>query len=93
MSRSFDRWLDTYIEEKGIDPFEIFEVQPGETVHIMPYAAVIATAKIASEYEQRAIRRTLVVLDFNNLDPRHYLRWLGEGMAKKTDEAMTGATI
>lgn len=88
---TFNTWIDTYFAEKGTDLERHFETQPNGTCHIMPYAAVVATAKRASKKEQALIKKTLVIIDFKNGDPCHYLRHLGECLARETDKVMGDA--
>ena len=80
--RDFSEWLDTFIEEKGIDREATFEFDlDGEWNHMM-YGIVIDAAKGASPPEQAQIKDTIVKIDFRNGDVKHFLRYLGEGLAK-----------
>lgn len=63
---TFDKWLDTFIEEKGIDPDHIFEVQGDSGFNIMPLAVVLDAMKQAPRQEQEAIKDKIVRLDFAN---------------------------
>jgi len=80
-SPGFDKWLDTFVSEKGIDLEDAFEVEgPSGTNHI-PYGVVIEHMKIASPQEQAALKNMLVKLDFKNAAIEPYLKHLGQAIA------------
>jgi len=80
---SFNNWLDTFIDEKGIDLEDTFEVEgPEYGINTIPYGVIIEHMKIAQPHEQAAIKNMLVRLDFANADIRDYLRHLGKAIAK-----------
>jgi len=72
----FSKWLDTFIEEKGIDPEEYFTIQDN---HI-PYGVVLEHIKIAPSHEQEKIKDMLVKIDFKNGDVKHFLRHLSQAL-------------
>lgn len=81
-SPNFNKWLDTFLEEKGIDLDESFTVQ-GETWgdNHMTYGVVVEHMKIAPKSEQNKIKDMLVKIDFKNGDVRHFLRHLAQAIA------------
>lgn len=81
-SKAFNRWLDTFLEEKSIDLDEVFEVEGPSGPNHMPYRVVTATIKVAPRHEQNAIKTMLVKIDFANADVRRYLRHLGQAIAR-----------
>jgi hypothetical protein len=81
MTTSFDRWLDTFIDEKGIDLEEIFEVEGPSGPNHMPYGVVIEAIHSAPRDEQDRIKTLIVKLDFQNGDVRHLLRHLAQAIA------------
>ena len=81
-SSVFDKWLDTFIEEKGIDLDGSFEVKSQQgTPNWMTYQNVIDAIKQTSDAEQRGIKTMLVKLDVSNADITKYLRHLAQAIA------------
>jgi hypothetical protein len=80
-SPAFDRWIDTFISEKGIDPEETFEVEGPSGMNEIPYGVIIEHMKITSPEEQKQLKNMIVMLDFKNADIRKYLRHLGQAIA------------
>ena len=79
---TFDAWIDTFLDEKGIDPQHLFTITgPTGTENIIPVGVVIEHAKIASPAEQAAIKNTLVRIDFHN-NVLHYLEFLATCIAQ-----------
>lgn len=79
---TFNNWIDTFLEEKGIDLEETFEFETVETgYNLMPYAVVVEFIKFTSRSEQEKIKNMLVQIDFKNGDVKHFLRYLGKGLA------------
>lgn len=81
MSKAFGTWLDTFIEEKGLDLEGSFTVKIPNQVHIMPYGVVVEAMKGAPDHEQKKIKDMLVIIDFKNRDVKHYLRHLAQALA------------
>lgn len=77
---NFCQWFDTLIEEKGIDPEAIFELETETEFHIMPYQMVFDAIKGTSTTEQEAIKRNLIKIDFVNGDIKHYFRHLAQAL-------------
>jgi hypothetical protein len=82
---SYNKWLDTFIEEKGIDLEDTFELKHSDgTTHTMPYGVVVEHIKIASSEEQKQIKEVVVKIDFKNGDVRHFLRYLGQAIIENS---------
>lgn len=79
-------WLDIFIQEKGVDLEQSFEVSTGQQYHLMTYGVVVESIKGAPANEQTAIKNTLVRLDFTNASIEHYLRHLGWALARQREE-------
>jgi hypothetical protein len=79
---NFSKWLDTFIEEKGIDLEQVFEVEGESGINSIPYGVIIEHIKIASKKEQKEIKDILVKIDFVNGDVLHFFRHLGKAIAK-----------
>lgn len=64
----FVSWLDTFVEEKGLDSGQLFEKEGPSGLNIIPMGVVIAAMKTTNGEEQARIKSTLVRLDFVNAD-------------------------
>jgi len=78
--KNFDKWLDTLLEEKGIDPestiaFDGPSAKSG-TYNFMMLDVVVEALKNTSPAEQAAVKNMLVKIDFVNGDVVDYLRHL-----------------
>lgn len=82
MSDSFVSWLDTFVEEKGIDVDQILEVDGPSGRNLIPLVHVIRAMKRAPEGEQGAIKDTLVKIDFKNGDSVDFFRHLAGALAR-----------
>jgi hypothetical protein len=82
MKSAFNRWLQTFLDEKGIDLEQGFTVSGPSGANHMQYAHVVnAIMDRAPPQEQRAIKDVLVRIDFRNGDVRAYLRHLAQAIA------------
>lgn len=80
----FNEWLDTFIEEKGIDTGHVFTVSVDDfwQTHVIPLEVVLEAAKNTAPSEQDAIKDTLVRIDFINANPLPYFSFLAERLAE-----------
>lgn len=77
----FNNWLDTFLEEKGIDLEEQFTLKDSTgTENFMPYGVVVEHLKIAPEHEQKSIKEMIVKIDFKNGDVKHFFRHLAQAI-------------
>jgi hypothetical protein len=80
----YNEWLDTFIEEKGIDTEEYFSLTNSKgTSHSMPYGVVIEHIKIASQEEKKKIKDIIVKIDFKNGDVKHFFRHLAQALVEE----------
>lgn len=79
---TFNQWLDTFIEEKGIDLERSFEVDGPSGWNLIPVGCVVEAIHGAPRHEQAAIKNTLVKIDFHNGDVYHFLRHLAGAIAQ-----------
>lgn len=83
MSKTFNTWIDTMMDEKGIDLEQIIEVEGKEWgLNLIPVAVVIEHMKIAPKHEQSQIKTTLVKIDFLNGDVLHFIKYLAKAIAR-----------
>lgn len=80
---SFSKWLDTFLDEKGIDTEEVLEVK-GKSwgTNYIPVGVLVQALKSAPKHEQEAIKTMLVKIDFRNAPVRPYLAHLGQAIAR-----------
>jgi hypothetical protein len=78
---AFERWLDTFIEEKGIDPDDNLEVEGPSGLNIMPIGVLLDAIKAAPAHEQEEIKAMIVQLDFVNARILPYFKHLAKAVA------------
>jgi hypothetical protein len=79
----FAQWLDTFIDEKGLDPDHRFDVEgPLWGWNSIPLTMVVDVAKQCSPPERAKIKDTLVAIDFRDGDVMGFFEHLAEGMAR-----------
>ena len=78
---SFNNWIDTLLDEKGIDQEMIIEVDGASGLNIMPLEVVVDAIKATTSSEQHAIKNALCYIDFKNGDVLHYLKHLAQAIA------------
>ena len=77
----FNTWIDTYIDEKGLDPEQFLNVQGPSGENQIPVGTIVDQIKEAPGDEQRQIKDILVAIDFQNGSPLHFLRHLAQAIA------------
>lgn len=78
---TFNKWLDTFISEKGVNVDRILEVEGASGVNMMPVQIVLDAIKSAPANEQAAIKTTFVKIDFVNGDVLHFINHLARAIA------------
>ena len=79
---SFNQWLDTFIQEKGIDLDYTFTIEDEGITHIFELGNVIENIKTTSKEEQNAIKDMIVKIDFYNGDVVDYFKHLAKALVK-----------
>ena len=80
----WNKWLDTFVEEKGIDTSYNFEFNEKGTNHMVETAIVIDWIKKLDPETKAKIKSNFVKIDFFNGDPMHFLEFMAKGMIKAT---------
>lgn len=83
---SFNNWLDTFIDEKGIILDDTFEIDENGTFHIFEIGNIIENIKATSQKEQAEIKDMLVKIDFYNGDIVDYFKHLARALVKNEQE-------
>jgi hypothetical protein len=77
----FEKWLDTFVEEREFDTEEI--IFEGEdklgTLHIIDLGYLVEVIKTATQLEKSKIKDMIVKLDFLNGDIKHFFQYLAKG--------------
>ena len=77
----FNEWLDTLVDEKGINKEDEIIVEGKEGTNFMTIETVIEAIKATGKHEQGKIKDTLVMIDFKNGDITHFFRHLAQAIA------------
>lgn len=78
---AFQRWLDTFLDEKGLDLDATIAVEGPSWTNWLTYADVVHAMKVTSAAEQKSLKTLLVKADFVNHDIRKVLKRLAQAIA------------
>jgi hypothetical protein len=81
MAQKFANWLDTFLEEKGIQLDQSITVQGKSGPNYMEVSHVVDAMKRANANEQNGIKTTFVKIDFVNGDVMHFIKHLAQAIA------------
>ena len=87
---TFNKWFDTFIEEKEIDTGFTFEFDEAGMFHMVETAVVIDWVKKLDPETKAKIKNNFVKIDFMNGNVMHFMEFMAKGMVKATN-AMKGA--
>lgn len=76
----FGQWLDSFLDEKGIDLNDSFEFDNGGFA-LISVGAVIEAIRSSDNKTKAIIKEKLVGIDFINGDVMHFFRFLAQNMA------------
>lgn len=85
---AFNKWLDNFIEEKGIDLNEVIEVKTENNTHYFEVGNVVENIKATSQQEQAKIKDMIVKIDFYNGDILDYFKHLAQALAKNYEKGI-----
>lgn len=86
MVNKFEKWIDTYFMEKGIDMMDDIEFTLPEKTrdgnirfnfHIMPVGVIVAALKNMKSIHHK-IKDMVVKIDFENGNIHHFLSYIGK---------------
>ena len=83
---AFNKWLDTFIEEKGIDLEQVIEIKTEDNTHYFEIGNIIANIKATTPEEQAGIKDMIVKIDFHNGDVVDYFRHLAQALAENFEK-------
>jgi hypothetical protein len=82
---TFTKWIDRLVEEKGIDPEDVLEVEGPSGLNMIPVGCLVDALKNAHPREQKAIRAMIVRIDLVAPGPKpilDYFRHLAQAIAR-----------
>ena len=79
---NFTKWLDTLLEEKGLNNYKLYEIEGPSGTNFMERAAVIEAIKSAPVHEQKGIKTMIVKIDFMNKSVDNYLQHLAQALVR-----------
>lgn len=77
----FSTWLDTFLQEKGIDPDTPITVEGPSGPNHMTVGILTDAIKVAPASERADIKTTLVRIDFANGNPMHFFTHIAQAIA------------
>lgn len=83
---SFNKWLDTFIEEKGIDLNDVVEITTNNNTHFFEIGNIVEHIKATTKEEQTAIKDMIVKIDFYNGDVIDYFKHLAKALANNFEK-------
>lgn len=84
----FNSWLDTFIEEKGIDLGQILEVKTDKNTQYFEVGNIIENIKATTPKEQEEIKNMIIKIDFYNGDVVDYFKHLAQALAQNYEQQM-----
>lgn len=82
----FNKWLDTFIEEKGIDLNETFTIEENGQLHIFEIGNIVENIKTTTQKEQEEIKNMIVKIDFYNGDVIDYFKHLAQALIEVPEQ-------
>lgn len=83
---SFSKWLDTFIEEKGIDLNVVIEITTNNDTHFFEIGNIVENIKATTREEQTEIKDMIVKIDFHNGDVIDYFKHLAKALAENFEK-------
>lgn len=84
----FNSWLDTFIEEKGIDLGQILELKTDKNTHYFEVGNIIENIKATTPEEQEEIKKMIIKIDFYNGDVVDYFKHLAQALVQNYEQQM-----
>ena len=82
----FNKWLDTFIEEKGIDLEQVIEIKTESNTHYFEVGNIVENIKATTTEEQAQIKDMIVKIDFHNGDVVDYFRHLAQALVQNYEQ-------
>lgn len=82
----FNKWIDTFIEEKGIDLQKVIEIKTEKNTHYFEIGNIVENIKATTLEEQSTIKNTIAKIDFYNGDILDYFKFLAKILANNYEK-------
>lgn len=82
----FNKWIDTFIEEKGIDLQKVIEIKTEKNTHYFEIGNIVENIKATTLEEQSTIKDTIIKIDFYNGDILDYFKFLAKILANNYEK-------
>lgn len=79
---NFKKWLDVFLEEKGIDDYQEIEIEDEGAWHYMVVKNVKEFINQLPEEQQVKIKNTFIKIDFQNGDVINFITYLANRITK-----------
>lgn len=79
---AFQRWIETFIEEKGLDLDHEFTIEHDGNIHFLTLEFLVELMIKAPKNEQLQIKEKVVYIDFKNGDVMHFFNFLAGAYIK-----------
>ncbi len=83
---AFNKWLDTFVEEKGIDLEQVIEIKTETNTHYFEIGNIVDNIKATTPEEQAGIKDMIVKIDFHNGEVVDYFRHLAQALAENYEK-------
>ena len=82
----FNKWIDTFIEEIGIDLQKVIEIKTEKNTHYFEIGNIVENIKATTLEEQSTIKNTIAKIDFYNGDILDYFKFLAKILANNYEK-------
>lgn len=79
---TFNKWFDTFIQEKGIDLDRLFVVDGETATNYITAQNVVDQIKAFPKEIQNTTKTKIVQIDFHNGDVMHFFEYIAKKMAQ-----------
>lgn len=79
---AFQRWIERFIEEKGLDLHHEFTFEHDGNIHFITLGFLVELMIKAPKHEQEQIKHKVVYIDFKNADVMHFFNFLAGAYIK-----------
>ena len=78
----FNKWLDTFVSEKGLNLEAVFEADGKDFgANFIPLGSIVEFIKACDDATKSTIKTNFVKIDFMNGDVNHFFQYIANGMA------------
>ena len=74
--KNFNKWLDTFLEEKEFDLHDCYTIEQGSIMKIVQAKCVVDFIKTLDDANKKLIKDKLVQIDLHNGNIGHFFKFL-----------------